>query len=423
MKTDTKGSTSGSIKCEFNENPEKMFEYSTRGLSSTMIRHVDKDFEKGTVILVGNKRKKGLAVRVDMVNVAIARAITGNKNSENPNEKLGHFQFLDRAKLEPYKSVYLAAHGVHRTHEIDGRPIDEVAKLLVKAGYDGTQPIYSFACDLDKPGADLRLNAMKMLGMKLPNTKHTMADELKEALVEELSKVNKRVGKSGIKLHSDADGKTIVLNRAGATEDSTAADLWVVNPMADTRKALLFQKALMYYGDYYKVVNIGDLDAGAEVNISSLGKDIEYKLNCMDQFKFGLVQGFAEENLDSKVFDWSPATKFNAIKMASLFLAGFTSLMAIATKNQGMFALSAVVFALILVFLLTDVFSRLYAKSVTGKTSELLLSQPFEELLVYAVAVVMAFCFTGTPYTQFAIYPALIYAVLRFLVFCQVMFG
>lgn len=405
------------------------FEYTDKEVGSSMVKHINTDLDKGTCLIVGCKRANGAKTKIDAVNLAIVRAITGNSNG-NEQEQLGHFQFLDKAKLEPYQTVYLVAHGIFRTRTIDNRSLSEIAELLVKAGFDGTQTLVSFACDLDKKGIDLRA---KVMGAQ--HTNKTMAEELTDHLVKELEKVGKHVGRSSIKLKSYADGKTIVLNRKqpddnGKDSERSNADLWIVNPVANVQLPLLAQKFLMYYSGFYKTVTIGQLAPGTEVNVSELGKDMNGMLNAMDRFKFSLIQHFLKSGLAGQCLlngSFEPVTQLNTIEMFLLFVLGFTGLIWLAAGACPSMPFMCIISIFSILFLIETLIRaiRQWGLDGTGAYAKRSLFDP----CLYLVAV-LGLAFSGVancahPIQVFSgfIIINMLYALYKFLKTCYTMFS
>lgn len=263
------------------------FTYTEKELGKTQISHINRDFERGTCLIVGEKSRFGTKVKVDAVNIAIIRAL-----SNTEQVPIGQFQLLDLAQLEPGEKVYLVAHGIFRTRRIDNRSLREIAEKLIEAGYDGSQSITILACDTDKKGIDIR---SKFMGNK--DSHKTMREELIDELEKVSTERGARIAKNHIHLSSYANGKTIVINREqtkGRDSTTTNADLWVVNPteVRLTRSALMAQKFLMYYGGYYERLRLKKYKRGQFISTSSLYRLDESVLDSMDTFKFGLVKGF-----------------------------------------------------------------------------------------------------------------------------------
>lgn len=251
--------------------------YKPKELGKTMIKHIEANFEPHKCVLVGNK--KGNKVKLDMVNLAIAETLS----------ETGNVHLLDNLALGDGETFYLVAHGVYRTRTIDGRSLKEIARLLVRAGFNGTQKVISFACDADKTD---------------PSHKKSMNQELQEAIAEEMLNKGFKTAPKSMDISNYANGKTILVRALTENNSKPQADLWVVNPQCyfQTRMALMAQKFLMYIGNYFKLVDIRKAWASTGIPLKTtkeekgiLDKKDLAKLNNMQSFKLGLVDYFIND--------------------------------------------------------------------------------------------------------------------------------
>ena len=154
------------------------------------IRQVHRTFNKGLAIIVGKKNILG-RICTDAISLHTVYCL-GNR-----------IEFLDIANILPEdKQIYLIGHGHPKKLTVGGRNMHNIAKLLIKAGYDGSQRIHVTSCYA-----------------ALQRGKTSVVSELKRELKQQLS------GKGepyNLIIESDADGAAVYI------ENNPTVQMWIL---------------------------------------------------------------------------------------------------------------------------------------------------------------------------------------------------
>ena len=206
------------------------------------ITKVNRNFEKGLVIIVGNKP--------DGVLVHVAKVL-GKE-----------IQFLDMAHITPYDDlIYLVGHGDCKKKQIDGHSMSTIAEKLVQGGYTGNQLLYLTACD-----------------SKIIRNDTSIFTELQKELFSRLS------NRPSLNMISDFDGKSIIVENEHGLECWKQRD----NKIKETILGIQQKIIMKSYGLYSDV---------------SLFQN-EKKLSLVNHFKLWLIKRFGGDVMTVPELFW-----------------------------------------------------------------------------------------------------------------------
>lgn len=256
------GSKTGTYYTYTSAETGKDYTLNVQGVSHIMEREPSKFIHKHKCVVIGKKVNNGKKVEIDMVNLSICKALNN-----------GHIELLEHADIRNDDTIYLVAHGEPYKRTLDSRSVDEVARLLVKAGYTKDKQIIVTACSMTFTPYGRANSLMQML-----------FNSLKQALKESGDTSGLTTSNFYRSIKCYGTGKTILLN-----SDNCEPTMFVISPLYTDKikKALLFQKELTIC----KRLTVR-VDNSSDVDFFKVISDSGKKLDIMERFKYGLLNYF-----------------------------------------------------------------------------------------------------------------------------------